>query len=44
MSNLLMNRLWRATSFHQKAWMKWKTDAILSTSGAQRSMYNDLVV
>ena len=38
-----MNRLWRATTHHQKAWMKYKTNNILSTQGAQRTMYNDLV-
>ena len=38
-----MNRLFNFTVRYDKAWMKFKTDRILSNTGAQATMYADLV-
>ena len=38
----LMNRLFNLSVRHDKAWMKRTTDKILSNTGAQSTMYQDL--
>ena len=43
MSSGLMNRLFNLSVRHDKFWMKFTTDKILSNQGAQATMYKDLV-
>ena len=37
-----MNRLFRFTVQHDKAWMRFKTNRLLHSEGSQATMYQDL--
>ena len=39
----LMNKLFRFGVWHDKAWSKFQTKGLLSNTGAQATMYKDLV-
>ena len=44
MSNSLMNRLFRMTTHHDKAWFAFKTNTLFNNTGAQATMFYDLKV